>query len=142
MHVKTAAAAAAALVLVASVATAVPSVAAGPTTLPASPRRPVTDTLHGRPITAPYRALEGDAKGNVTPEVAAWTDAQNAYTRSVLDALPGRAALEPRLRRLMTVDSISAPRMRGDRYFYSKRNGSENQASIYLRHGPKSEPRL
>lgn len=133
---------AAALVLVAFLPCAMESIALTPATLPASPRRPVTDSLHGRSVTDPYRWLEGDAKGNVTPEVATWTDAQNAYTRSALDTLPGRPELEARLRKLMTVGSISAPRMRGDRYFYSKRSGSENQASIFMRHGPKGEPRL
>jgi len=56
---------------------------------------PVKDTLHGEEIIDNYRWLEGDnadpaEMGKVTAEVAAWTDAQNAYTRSVLDALPGR----------------------------------------------------
>lgn len=112
------------------------------TTLPSTPRRPVTDILHGQTFTDPYRWLEGDDKGLVTPEVAAWTDAQNAHTRSVLDALPGRADLEAKLRKLMTVGSISAPAMRGNRYFYSKRSGLENQASVFFREGPKGEPKL
>ena len=59
---------------------------------PATPERPVTETLHGTEITDPFRWLEGDAAGNVTDEVAAWTDAHNARTRAVLDSLPGRAA--------------------------------------------------
>ena len=88
----------------------------------------------------PYRWLEGDNSaatemGIVTPEVAAWTDAQNAYTRNVLDSLPGRRALEDRLRPLMEVGAVSAPSMRGDRYFYAKREGTQNQPVIYWREG-------
>ncbi len=109
---------------------------------PPSQVRAVTETLHGQAITDPYRWLEGDEKGNLTPEVNAWTDAQNAYTRSVLDALPGRKAVEARLRELMEIGAVGAPRMRGNRYFYSKREGSENQARIFVREGFDGKPRL
>ena len=80
--------------------------------------------------------------GAVTPDVAAWTDAQNAYTRAVLDHVPGRDALERRLRPLMEVGTISAPVMRGSRYFFSKREGRQNQAVIYWRDGYRGESRL
>ena len=105
---------------------------------PATRIVPVTDTLHGVVVTDNYRWLEGDNSdpqnpGKVTPEVAAWTDEQNSYTRSVLDGLPGRKALEDRLRPLMEIDDVSAPEVRGGRYFYAKRRGSEQQATIYWR---------
>src|SRR5450759_1745336 len=115
------------------------SLCLAPTLLLAGPPptqvRPVTDTVHGESITDPYRWLEGDAKGAVTPEVTAWTDAQNAYTRSVVDNLPGRKAVEKRLRELMEVGLVSLPQMAVNRYFYSKREGSENQAKVYVREG-------
>src|SRR6187549_3485128 len=84
---------------------------------PATRQEPVTDTLHGQAVVDPYRWLEGDNSnpermGQVTPEVAAWTDAQNAYTRAVLDALPGRKALEERLKPLMQVGSVTTPMIR------------------------------
>jgi prolyl oligopeptidase len=100
---------------------------------PPTPQRPVTETLHGTKITDPYRWLEGDARGGITPEVSAWTDLQNAHTREVLDGLPGRAALEKRLRELMEVPVISAPAMHGSRYFYSRREGGQPQALRYVR---------
>jgi prolyl oligopeptidase len=114
---------------------------------PATPQRPVTETLHGQQITDPYRWLEGDtsdprAMGRMTDEVAAWTDAQNAYTRSILDSLPGRDAIEATLRPLMEIGSVSAPVMRGRYYFYSKREGRENQPRYFVREGPDGQPRL
>jgi prolyl oligopeptidase len=109
---------------------------------PATRIEPVTETLHGVEITDNYRWLEGDnsdpnplAYGKVTPEVAAWTDSQNAYTRKILDALPGRKAIEDRLRQLMQVSTVTAPSMRGNRYFFSRRKGSENQPTIFWREG-------
>ncbi len=123
-------------------ALALPVAAAPPAAPPSTEARPVTDVLHGESIVDPYRWLEGDAKGVVTPEVNAWTDAQLAYTREVLDNLPGRRAVEARLRELMEVGAIGAPRMRGNRYFYSRREGNENQARIFVREGLAGTPKL
>ncbi len=113
-----------------------------PVAVPATAVRPVTETLHGRRIVDPYRWLEGDEQGKMTAEVAAWTDAQNAYTRSVLDHLPGRAAVEARLRELMTVPAMGVPVVRGQRYFHTRRDGSQNQAALYVRQGTVGESRL
>jgi prolyl oligopeptidase len=114
---------------------------------PASRVEPVTDTVHGVPLTDEYRWLEGDNSdpanmGRPTPEVDKWTDEQNAHTRKVLDGLPGRKQLEEQLRPLMEVGSVSSPAMRGNRYFYSKREGNQNQAVVYMREGHKGEPRV
>jgi prolyl oligopeptidase len=114
---------------------------------PATRAEPVTDTLHGVTITDPYRWLEGrpadpSQPAPAPPDVAAWTDAQNAYTRAVLDALPGRAGVEARLKALIEVDSVTAPAMRGNRYFFSKREGAQNQPVIYWREGARGESRV
>ena len=111
-----------------------------PATPPATKADPVQDTLHGTAITDSYRWLEGDNsnandQGKVTAEVSAWTDAQNAYTRLVLDNLPGRQALEQRLRPLMEMGSVTRPIVRGNRYFYTRREGSQNQPVVYWREG-------
>ncbi len=123
-------------------ALALPAAGAPPSAPPPTEARPVTDVLHGESIVDPYRWLEGDAKGALTPEVTAWTDAQLAYTRQVLDSLPGRRGVEARLRELMEVGSVSAPRMRGNRYFYSQREGTENQARVFVREGWNGRPKL
>lgn len=107
--------------------------------------RPVTETIHGVKLTDDYRWLEGDnsdpqAMGAMTDEVAAWTEAQNAYTRSVLDNLPGRQALEARVQELLEVGFVGAPKMAGNRYFYSKREGDQSQAVVMMRDGLDSEP--
>src|SRR5512147_2027664 len=103
---------------------------------PATRVEPVTDVLHGVAITDNYRWLEGDNskpddQGQVTTAVSAWTDEQNQSTRDVLDHLPGRKALEDRLRPLMEVGVIGAPAVRRDRFFFSKREGNQNQPVIY-----------
>jgi prolyl oligopeptidase len=114
---------------------------------PATKTELVKETVHGVEITDPYRWLEGDNAdpdhaGQVTPDVASWTDAQNAHTRQVLDHLPGRPGLEARLRPLMEVGSVAAPAARGNRYFYAKREGTQNQPVIYWRDGYRGEDRV
>ena len=114
---------------------------------PATKAEPVKETLHGVEIVDPYRWLEGDnsdpkSAGKVTPEVAAWTDAQNAYTRAILDHLPRRADLESRLRPLMEIGAVSAPDVRGNRYFYARREGTQNQPVIYWREGYRGDDRI
>src|SRR5690606_30695192 len=85
------------LLIIATAALAVTAAAAPPET----ERRPFTYTVGGHTIEDPHHWLEG----NDAPErarspdpaldraVAEWTDAQNRYTRSVLDTLPGRDVL-------------------------------------------------
>ena len=120
---------------------------AAPPAPPTTEKKPVEDTLFGQKTVDPYRWLEGDNSdpanmGKVTPEVSAWTDKQNEYTRTVLDTLPGRKALEDKLRPLMEIGSVSAPIMRGKYYFYTKREGKENQPRVFVREGASGTPRL
>ena len=73
--------------------------AAGDAT-PPTRRIPVEDRYHGVVVVDDYRWLE-DAK---SPEVVAWTAAQNERTRAVLDAIPGMDALRRRVREIRTVE--------------------------------------
>lgn len=107
---------------------------------PPTPIDPVTETIHGVEITDNYRwleALERDCE-----DVKAWTTKQNEYTRSMLDTVPGRERLESRISELMTIDRISSPSMRADRYFFTKRTGEQNQSVLYVREGYAGEDRV
>jgi prolyl oligopeptidase len=70
--------------------------------LPATPKHPVVDEYHGVAITDNYRWLE-DGK---SPEVIAWTEAENQHSRALLDALPVHAAIGRFLKQL---DEASSP---------------------------------
>ena len=96
---------------------------------PRTTRENVVDDLHGRKIPDPYRWLEADA----TERVREWTDQQNARTRTVLDALPQRAALAHRLRELLSVGLLSTPRPIGGRIFHTRREGEQKQSVLYVR---------
>jgi prolyl oligopeptidase len=73
---------------------AVPAAAA---TQPGTPKIPVSDTYRGVSVVDDYRWLEnGD-----DPKVKAWSDAQSARARAVLDHLPGTPALRARIEHLL-----------------------------------------
>ena len=56
-------------------------------------KKPMTDQYQGTPVEDPYQWLEKDDD----PAVKAWSDKQNERTRSYLDKLPERAAVEKQL---------------------------------------------
>ena len=88
------------------------------------------DTYHGIEVADPYRWLEADVRSS--PEVAAWVDAQNAYTRSVLDALPGRGYVAGRLEALMDRPRIGSPFKAGGRYYHYRAEAGQEQAALMM----------
>jgi len=54
--------------------------------------QPLTETLYGQTITDNYRFIEKQ-----DPSTIAWMKAQGAYTRAIIDAIPGRAELGKRV---------------------------------------------
>jgi len=93
----------------------------------------VVDNYHGRRISDPYRWLEDSAAA----ETQQFVEAQNAHTRSVLENIPGRDELRQRIERLLTIGRVASPRAGGNRYFYERRDGRQNQAVVYVRDGRK-----
>ena len=91
----------------------------------------VIDDYHGRRIADPYRWLEDSA----APETRQFVAAQNAYTSSVLENIPGRDELRRRVEKLLTIGRVASPRIGGNNYFYERRDGRQNQAVIYARQG-------
>jgi prolyl oligopeptidase len=98
---------------------------------PPSPIEPITDILHGVPVTDPYRWLEDQN----SPRTRKWLEAQGVYTRALLDALPGRERVRKRVEELLVVETVSEPWKVGDRYFYLKRAPRQQQPVIAMRVG-------
>jgi prolyl oligopeptidase len=114
--------------------------------LPAPPtvaKDPVTDTYKVAKapdvtVTDNYRWLE-DAKSPATREFIA---AQNAYTKEYFDQVKMLPETRKQMAALLQTDFISTPNKRGDRYFFSKRAATENQASIYMRTGLQGDDQM
>jgi prolyl oligopeptidase len=67
---------------------------------------------------------------------------QLAYTRAVLDPLPGREKIHARLSELLAIGIINTPQVGGDFYFYTRRDGTQNQPILYVRQGVDGKDRV
>jgi prolyl oligopeptidase len=89
-----------------------------------------SESYFGRTIPDPYRWLESTE----APHVIAWFRAQNDYKRSVLDALPGRAALHRRLVELNGADThVRDVQLAGDALAYMRRGPDDATFKLYGR---------
>jgi prolyl oligopeptidase len=88
-----------------------------------APVKPVTETLWGKQVTDNYRYMEA-----LDPSTIAWMKAQSAYTRSILDAIPRRAALEAKIATFTGSFGFTQGYVNyGGRAFYEERTpGSDN----------------
>ncbi len=105
---------------------------------PASRVEETADTLFGTVVPDPYRWLEDDE----SPEVEAWTRAQNGYTQAMLSGFAGRDTIRTRLGELLRIGVIGAPTVRGERHFFIRRTGDQNQPVLYVRDGLSGKPRV
>ena len=96
------------------------------------------DNFHGEDVKDPYRWLEDDVR--TSEDVAKWVEDQNKVTDSYLNTLPGREQIEKRLTKLWNYEKIGAPAKHGDRYYFSKNDGLQNQNVLYSMPTLDAEP--
>lgn len=104
---------------------------------PETERTSVIEQIHGREIADPYRWLEDGA----SEKTKAWIDAQNKVTFGYLNTIPERASILNRLTKLWDYERRSAPFIEGGKRFFSKNDGLQNQAVLYVQDSPNAEPR-
>jgi len=109
-----------------------------PAAPPKAEIKPAVDIYHGTKVVDNYRWLED---GN-SPETQKWVADEMEYTRALLDPLPGRDAIHKRLTELLSIGSITAPVIAGKHYFYTKREGMQNQPVLYIRDGVNGSDRV
>ena len=110
---------------------------------PMTKKMDLVENLHGTRVADPYRWLENGGAA----DVRTWTDEQNTHTRRLLDGLPGREALRGQVKDLLQIGYVSAPSVRttragGQRYFHTKREGAQNQPTLYVRDGVAGKDRV
>jgi len=96
---------------------------------PASKEVDTADDYHGTSVADPYRWLEDDVRKS--DEVRDWVTQQNELTFGYLHSLPYRKRINDRLTQLWDYEKYGAPFRRGDRYFFYKNNGLQNQSVLY-----------
>ena len=92
---------------------------------------PVEDVVQGHKIVDRYRYLENSND----PETRRYVEQELAYTRTMLDPLPGRDRINARLSQLLEIGIVGAPQMGGKYYFHTRREGNQNQPILYVREG-------
>ncbi|MGI0490878.1 prolyl oligopeptidase family serine peptidase [Alkalinema pantanalense CENA528] len=96
------------------------------------------DNYHGVAVSDPYRWLE-DAD---SAETQAWVEAQNKVTFDYLATIPQRSEIQARLTELWNYEKYGLPFKRGDRYFYYKNDGLQNQSVLYTLETLDAEPNV
>ena len=105
---------------------------------PPSPRQSHVDIYHGMEVADPYRWLE-DSVSEATQQ---WIRAQNQVTFAYLESLPWRSPIRQRLTQLWNYERYGIPFRQGDRYFYFKNDGLQNQSVLYTLASLEAEPRV
>ncbi len=99
------------------------------TTSPATAKAPVEEDFHGTILVDDYRWLENADD----PAVVAWTEAQHAYSASIIDNLPQKEWLTSRFNALWRYDDESIPQrvLQGERLFYHTKK-KEDEKWVYV----------
>ena len=95
----------------------------------------VVEDYHGTEIADPFRWLEDDN----SEETVDWVKRQNAVTFDYLDKIPFREELKTRLEEIWDYEKYSSPFKEGDKYYYFKNDGLQNQSVLYVTNDIKED---
>ncbi|MDM9585798.1 prolyl oligopeptidase family serine peptidase [Nostoc sp. GT001] len=96
-------------------------------TYPTSHKSNQADNYHGTSVADPYRWLEDPD----SEETRTWIEAQNQVTFGYLSEIPAREKIKQRLTKLWDYEKYGIPFKEGERYFYFKNDGLQNQSVLY-----------
>ena len=89
-------------------------------------------------IPDPYRWLEElDSQ-----ETRRWIDAQNVVTNAYLAQVEDRPAIQAQLARLWNYERFGIPSRKAGHYFYTRNDGLQNQAVLYVTDSLEAAPRV
>jgi prolyl oligopeptidase len=107
---------------------------------PQTKRVSQVDDFHGVKVEDPYRWLEDDVR--TSKEVEEWVELQNQITFDFLENIPHRQSIKEKLTEMWNYEKYSAPWKAGDRYFFYKNDGLQNQSVLYTMDSLEGEPRV
>ena len=105
---------------------------------PATHKVDSTDVYFGNKIADPYRWLEDDRSA----ETGEWVKAQNKVTFDYLATIPFRDKVKNRLTQIWNFEKRTAPFKKGNKYFFYKNDGIQNQSVLYVQEGLSSTPKV
>ena len=94
---------------------------------PPSRQDPQVDDYHGTQVKDPYRWLEDLDSA----DTAAWVNEQNQVTFRYLEQISARDPIKQRVTQLWNYERFGIPFKEGNRYFYFKNDGLQNQNVLY-----------
>lgn len=105
---------------------------------PKANRTDHVDEYHGAKVADPYRWLE-DVDSE---ETKSWVESQNKVTFGFLAQIPQRQKIKDRLTQIWNYERFGLPAKRGTRYFYTRNDGLQNQAVLYVAESLNAPPRV
>jgi len=114
--------------------------AATPSALAYPPAARVTqvDDYYGTSVADPYRWFEQVSD----PKVHEWITAENALAQPYLEGIAARETIKKRMTELWNYERYELPVRRGDRYFFSRNDGLQNQSVLYVSDSLQGQPRV
>ncbi|MBD2245637.1 prolyl oligopeptidase family serine peptidase [Nostoc sp. FACHB-888] len=109
-----------------------------PLTYPSSHKSNQVDNYHGTLVADPYRWLEDPD----SEETRTWIEAQNQITFGYLSEIPTREKIKQRLTKLWDYEKYGIPFKEGERYFYFKNDGLQNQSVLYTLKALDDQPKV
>ena len=109
-----------------------------PLTYPITDKTETIENYHGVQVSDPYRWLE-EPNSKKTQE---WVKSQNEITFNYLAEISEGETIKKRLTQIWDYEKYSVPFKEGDRYFYYKNDGLQNQSILYTLPTLDAEPEV
>ena len=93
------------------------------------------DTYFDTVVADSYRWLEDD----YSEETAEWVKSQNELTQTYLSQIPYREKMKSHLKDILNYPKETAPQKKGDRWFFYRNNGLQNQYVLYYKNSLDGE---
>ena len=106
---------------------------------PSTQRVDHVDTYHG---TQHRRSVSLAGRPPTASTCKRWIQAQNALAQPYLEAIPARERIKQRMTQLWNYERYDIPVKRGNRYFYLRNDGLQNQSVLYITDRLDGEPRV
>lgn len=98
----------------------------------------VIESIHGIKISDPYRWLE--QADNL--DVQGWIEKQNEYSNSLINNIKAKDRIKKRFRELFSLNYYGLPIIKNKRYFYEKREKSNDLSILCMKEGIKGRERI
>ena len=105
---------------------------------PNAKRGNVVDDYFGTKVADPYRWLEDEN----SPATREWITEENKLTFGYLEKIPARDQIRDRMMKLTNYERYGIPSRHGDRYFYYKNDGLQNQSVLYWTESLTGTPKV